>query len=155
VVKSDAGAGKADRFPIKDEKLRAIIPDAESNEGVLLINPGEVKPTDHLEFLTNGVIRAKTAEGEATLTVFGLNSREDLIEARADAFEDADAIFERYTDAIKSRDSDRERSSAKRVNRIMTGADAYSAMQMLAITRAVEYWQKRKIKIEIPLPEDV
>ena len=64
---SPAGAGKADRFPIKDEKLRAVVPDSEGQEGPLLINPAEVNPDDHLIFQSNGMIRARTPEGEATL----------------------------------------------------------------------------------------
>jgi hypothetical protein len=155
VFKSDAGAGKADRFPIKDERFRAVIPDAEVQEGMLLINPSEADPLIHLEFSSNGLIRAKTEEGEKTLTLFGLNAREDLMEARADAFDDAEAIFERYTDSIKSRDSERERRSAKRLNRMMAGKDAYSAMHFLAITQMVQYWQSRRIPISLPLPEDV
>jgi hypothetical protein len=155
VFKTDAGAGKADRFPLKDEALRAVVPNEEAREGVLLINPSETNPLDHFEFFSNGTIRAKTPEGEATLKVFGLNAREDLIEARADAFDDADAIFERYTDSIKARDADRRRRSAKRLNRMMAGRDAYSAMHMLAIAQAVDYWRAQDITIKLPLREGV
>jgi hypothetical protein len=153
LFKADAGAGKADRFPIKDEAYRAVVPDAEAEEGELLINPSEVNPLDHLEFFENGTIQAKTVEGEATLKVFGLNAREDLIEARADAFDDAGAIFERYTDAIKAGDPPRQSRSAKRLNRMMAGGDAYSAMHFLAISKALGYWKKNGIEIPTPFRE--
>lgn len=99
------------------------------------------------------MIKPKTPEGEATLKLFGLNSREDLQEAHANAFDDAEAIFERYFDAIKAKSPDREKRSAKRINRMMAGKEPYSAMQRLAITSAIEHWLKRNIPITLPLSE--
>ncbi|MET4423289.1 hypothetical protein [Bradyrhizobium sp. RT3a] len=56
LTKADLGAGKADRFPLKDEANRAFEPDRECDEVALLINPSEFDPIDHLEFCENGKI---------------------------------------------------------------------------------------------------
>src|SRR5262249_30882002 len=96
-------------------------------------------------------IKPKTPEGEVTLSVFGLNLREDLLEARAHAFDDAEANFDRYIDSVKSRNSTREKQSAQRINQMLEGKEAYSVMQKLAILGAVQYLAKRNIRIELPV----
>jgi uncharacterized protein (TIGR02646 family) len=147
------GAGKADRFPLKDEKCRAVVPDGEVIEEAMLINPCEVDPDLHFEFLSTGTIKPKTPEGEVTLKLLGLNLREDLVEARATAFDDAEGTFERYMTAIISREPIREKRFARRVNRMLDRKEAYSAMQILAIVSAVRFWAQRNVKIELPLPD--
>jgi len=151
VSKAAEGAGKADRFPLKDEKRRAVVPDAETAESPMLINPTDSDPNVHFEFLSNGTIKPKTPEGEVTLSVFGLNLREDLLEARAHAFDDAEANFDRYIDSVKSRNSTREKQSAQRINQMLEGKEAYSVMQKLAILGAVQYLAERNIRIELPV----
>jgi hypothetical protein len=151
VNKADEGAGKADRFPLKDEACRAILPDSELAEAALLINPSEVDPARHFEFLSNGTIKPKTVEAEVALKVFGLNLREDLLEARSSAFDDAEASFERYTNSITMKNSKLQKVSAERINRMFEGKEAYSAMQLLAIGLFVQYWAKRGINIKLPL----
>jgi uncharacterized protein (TIGR02646 family) len=153
VRRADIGAGKADRFPLKDETRRAVVPDAEVNEEALLIDPTRIDPDEHFEFLSNGTIKPKTEEGKATLEVFGLNRREGLLEARALAYEDSEATFDKYIMAITGRNAEREKSAAARVNRMYGRKESYSVMQRLAIANAIAYWSKRKIDITLPLDE--
>jgi hypothetical protein len=79
--------------------------------------------------------------------------RRRVREARANAFDDAEANLERYMDSIKSRDVIREKRSARRINRMLECKDAYSVMQNLAIIGAVQYWAQRGVKVELPVHE--
>ena len=151
--RADVGAGKADRFPLRDEAKRAFVPDAEAAEEALLIDPTKIDPGEHLEFLSNGTIKPKTEEGKATLQVFGLNMRENLLEERARAYENAESAFEKYITAIIGRNAEREKTAAVRVNRMFKCGESYSVMQRLAIEEAVAYWSKRNIPITLPLNE--
>jgi hypothetical protein len=152
VNKADAGAGKADRFPLENEALRTYIPGDECNEKSRLINPSEVDPADHFEFLPNGSIVPKSPRGEATLKVFGLNEREDLLEARADAFGNALAVFNEWMNSI-IRSPEQGKAFARRVNQMWSGAEPYSAVQRLAINQTLEAWHRANVIIKIPLPE--
>jgi hypothetical protein len=153
IPRADTGAGKADRFPLKDETKRAVLPDEEAREVALLINPGEIDPATHFGFLSNGTMAPKTPEGEATLKVFGLNLREELLEARAHAYMDAGSTFDMYIGAITGRNPERERNAAIRLNRMYGFKESYSVMQRLAIDEAIAYWAKRRIPITMPLDE--
>ncbi|AYB33765.1 HNH endonuclease [Chryseolinea soli] len=69
------GYGKLDQFPLQDEAKRAgDIPDIPKEEAArLLLNPCIDLPEDHLEYEpTEGVVRAKTAMGEASIKVYAL-----------------------------------------------------------------------------------
>jgi len=153
VPRADIGAGKADRFPLKDETKRALHPDDEAKEMALLIDPTQIDPAQHFYFLSNGTIKPKTPEGEATLKVFGLNLREELLEARGLAYEDAESTFDKYITAITGRNPEREKSAAARVNRMYEYKESYSVMQRLAIDSTISYLAKRKIAITMPLNE--
>lgn len=81
--------GKANHFPIKNEDRRWRDPQAPCEEECLLINPCEVDPDIHLEFLEKGLIRAKLDErgvesdvGKETIEIFGLR-RHSLVTERA------------------------------------------------------------------------
>jgi hypothetical protein len=152
VNRADAGAGKADRFPLEDEATRAWVPDEEFNEKTLLINPSELDPAEHLEFCPDGNVRPKTPRGEATLKVFGLNSREDLIEARRLAFRNAVSSFREWQSAINY-SSEQASETAHRINLMWSGAEEYSAMQRLAISKTIEAWSRHNMYISLPLPE--
>jgi hypothetical protein len=152
VNKADSGAGKADRFPLEDETTRACAPDGETMEKALLINPGELDPADHLEFCSNGTIKPKTRRGETTLKVFGLNSREDLVEARRLAFKNAVSSFREWINSTLFESPD-AKDAARRINSMWRGTEEYSAMHRLAIGQTIEGLKRSNLDIRLPLPE--
>lgn len=82
-------SGKANIFPVGDEKTRWRSHRAACKEVHLLLNPCDDRPESHLEFLRGGVIRAKkrggaeSLRGAQSIEVFGLQ-RTDLVEQRAE-----------------------------------------------------------------------
>jgi len=127
-------AGKADFFPVLGP--HAFIPDKEKEEKVLLINPSEVDPMDHLEFHPNGKMRGKTLIGEKTIDLLGLNVREKLVEERQRAYEEATGLFERYYDAAQTGFEVRKQQALLELQRINRGELSYSAMRRLAVVNA-------------------
>ena len=84
--------GKADRFPLADERRRVRRPGSVAREKPLLLHPYFDDPAKHLEFGPEGVVRAardrrgpdgESARGRATRDVLGLN-RDRLVRARHD-----------------------------------------------------------------------
>ena len=82
-------SGKASYFPLRNKAKRWRDPEAACEEECLLINPCEVEPDLHIEFLEDGLIRAKLDEhgvesdlGKETIEVFGLR-RHSLVVERA------------------------------------------------------------------------
>jgi hypothetical protein len=77
--------GKENQFPLADELLRGRDPDAEAGEepARLLLNPCKDHPERHLEFLPNGLVRAKrrSRRGAASIKVYALR-RKGLKEER-------------------------------------------------------------------------
>ena len=57
------------------------------NEEPLLINPVITNPADDLEIDRIGVLHKKTARGETTIAVFGLNLRQSLVDERRRTYE--------------------------------------------------------------------
>lgn len=80
--------GKWNRFPV--HSYRAIDPGEEANEFPLLINPLEDDPSDHMYVDFNGVMIAKTDRGQMSIDIFGLNTREGLIDRRSDLMKTVD-----------------------------------------------------------------
>lgn len=65
----------------------------DADGSVLLVDPSAEDPADHLALrLASGVFEARSAKGEATIRVFGLN-RADLVRGRAAAFVRARALL--------------------------------------------------------------
>jgi hypothetical protein len=152
----DTGAGKADRFPV--ENYRACSPGDEANEIALLVDPSDHEPSRrpevHLEFKTNGGIRAKTKTGEITLKIFGLNRREPLVDARRRAYRIAEELFQSYLTAVISGNARKIKDLGPMINEIWFGRDVYAAVQRLAIEAAVEDYAKFQILISLPVPEE-
>src|SRR5215212_9379768 len=74
--------GKANRFPLVDEKKRAFTPEAQiSDEEPLLLDPCNDDPERHLVFDETGRVVSDTERGNTTIAVIGLN-RPFLLEAR-------------------------------------------------------------------------
>lgn len=151
--RSSAGAGKADQFPLQNEANRALKPGDEINEVPLLIDPTETDPLDHFEFLANGMMKAKTFAAERTLKILGLNSRSGLMEKRAAAYQEAQALLRQYLNATAFNAVELERSTAHTLNSIDKGSEVYSAMKKRAVAELLTALETKNIKITFPLPE--
>jgi uncharacterized protein (TIGR02646 family) len=67
--------------------------DALQNEERLLLHPVLDNPTEHLEFMVNGEVIAKSKKGEESIRFYGLNNwekREELISARKKVIKNID-----------------------------------------------------------------
>jgi uncharacterized protein (TIGR02646 family) len=79
--------GKGNQFPIVDEARRARAPDEERNEGRLLLHPYLDRPERHLEFDSEGLVRARRSggrtsrKGRTSIDVYALQ-RPILVQAR-------------------------------------------------------------------------
>jgi uncharacterized protein (TIGR02646 family) len=83
-------SGKGIRFPLEDESKRATKAGEERHERPLLLHPYHDHPAEHLEFVEEGVVRARvgadgtpSVRGEATIALLGLDRR-GLADARRD-----------------------------------------------------------------------
>jgi uncharacterized protein (TIGR02646 family) len=145
---ADAGAGKADRFPV--EGPRALEPDDELKESALLINPSIDDPAAHLQFLDTGEIVAVTAKGKQTLQHLGLNRREGLLKARKIAFGSARSLLKDYYSAVANESEDAN-ELRERINNIWSGREPYTAMQRLGFELIRQRFRKGGLEIEFPL----
>jgi uncharacterized protein (TIGR02646 family) len=76
--------GKANRFPLVDEKKRAFKPGKERFEEPILRDPCNDYPEQHLVFDEMGRVVSDTPRGNVTIAVLGLN-RPGLVDARRHA----------------------------------------------------------------------
>lgn len=99
--------GKANLFPLVDERRRVRRPGSLVNEKPLLLHPYFDQPENHLEFGPEGVVRAvedpaephgECPRGRATKEVLGLNRR-GLVMARAAHRRLVEVQLERVADA--------------------------------------------------------
>jgi hypothetical protein len=76
------GGGKGERFPVEGT-TRAMKPGEEKKEKPLLLHPLDDNPALHLVFDPNtGLLGHKTDRGKACIDIFGLNTRDDLVQER-------------------------------------------------------------------------
>jgi uncharacterized protein (TIGR02646 family) len=75
-------AGKGTWFPLEVESDRATKPGDEKRERPLLLHPYRDEPAEHLEFVEEGILRARkdrtgvpSRRGEVTIELLGLNRR--------------------------------------------------------------------------------
>jgi len=73
--------GKGSHFPVRNEASRWTDHRVTNQDEPLLLNPCVDDPSLHLEFYGEGLVRAKSKKGEASIEVFGL-LRRDLVEER-------------------------------------------------------------------------
>jgi uncharacterized protein (TIGR02646 family) len=64
--------GKGNLSPVKDETSRWTDHQVASQEERLLLNPCVDDPSLHLEFFGEGLVRAKSDKGEASIEMYGL-----------------------------------------------------------------------------------
>lgn len=118
--------GKGAQFPVAD--FRAIYPGDEVNERPLLINPMFDDPSEHMEIRQpDGILVPKTERGQATIDIFGLNAREQLVTARRHCIEDTRLLIDWLKLVHAESDTDRARCVMTRVTEIMSGSLPYSA----------------------------
>jgi uncharacterized protein (TIGR02646 family) len=81
--------GKANQFPIASEAKRAKQPDAEKQEGRLLLHPYHDHPEKHLVFLPDGIVtwqrpgKSPSRKGRESIRVYAL-LRDGLVRRRAE-----------------------------------------------------------------------
>ncbi len=82
-------SGKANLFPVEDEKHRWRSHSRKNKEKALLLNPCDENPADHLIFMANGLVcptrnsnGVESPKGVASIEIYGL-LRSDLVEQRA------------------------------------------------------------------------
>jgi uncharacterized protein (TIGR02646 family) len=96
--------GKANRFPIANPADRATAPGQESREKRLLLHPCLDKPEEHLEFISEGVIRARqqagvdSEMGKVSIEIYGLD-RTALTQARGRVLRLMEGVMQRIRDA--------------------------------------------------------
>jgi hypothetical protein len=78
--------GKWDYFPVKD--FRAVKQGDEDKEIPILLNPVFEDPQRHLSVNDSGLFDFLTPEGEECIRVFGLNSREALVDRRKETYDE-------------------------------------------------------------------
>lgn len=86
---TNSKSGKGNWFPLRGgEAQRATAPDKEIDEEPLLLHPYSDEPSEHLEFVDEGVVKPRadaagipSDKGDATIKVLGLNRR-DLADLR-------------------------------------------------------------------------
>jgi hypothetical protein len=128
--KSGERIGKGNYFPVR--RFRAMSPGDETKEEPLLINPVMDDPSKHLEIDDTGVFVPLTLEGEETIKVFGLNTREALVDERKRAYE---AIGEKLLSLVSAmvERSAKVNSKSQELKAIKSGKRAYSAASFAAI----------------------
>ncbi|MCP4603043.1 MAG: AAA family ATPase, partial [Proteobacteria bacterium] len=77
-------SGKGNRFPLVDESKRAFEPGNEHFEEPLLLDPTVDYPEMHFVYNEDGFVVSDTTQGNATISVIGLN-RQALVAAREKA----------------------------------------------------------------------
>lgn len=158
----DVAAGKADMFPIAG--TRAETPqDPLDEEDALLLNPTDetFKPEDHFEFTENGKLGTKSARGQSSCLILGLNEREKLVAQRAEAYASASSAFSQYitisTAALVFQPSGitpKEQKIQRRINDMWEGRTPYSTFARLALLSTQLMLQSRNIRIDLPMPLD-
>ena len=116
--------GKWDQFPVR--RFRASKPGDETMERPLLLHPVFDEPEKHLTLqLETGMLCAKTARGEATITILGLN-REGLPEARRDVATDVQALVVAARTSLDEGLLDDARSYIQRIASYRSGTAPFS-----------------------------
>ena len=143
--------GKANKFPLGDERRRARVPGAEAREDALLLDPTRDTPREHLEFFDKGMVRpaqnggAPSERGKETIAVVGLD-RPELVRSRADRLvlieSDIEGLREAAEELIANPDSafanntfDRE---LKRLGRHISKRSPYAGMARQHILPVLE-----------------
>lgn len=152
-------AGKAELFPISGKRAVRWTDDL-AEEGALLLNPADpgFEPETHFEFLDNGTVQPKTPEAKISCTIFGLNTREILVEQRAAAYASASALIAQFMNisisalATQGPLSQGEINVRRRLNDMWEKRTQYAAFVCLALRAALKILAKKNIQIEFPLP---
>ena len=77
---------KKSYFPLRDETTRDLVHQDISREEPLIVNPVEEEPSLHIKFKRYEAVPL-TDKGEATIQLFQLNNRKELVEDRKQTYE--------------------------------------------------------------------
>lgn len=142
--------GKADRFPIKGK--RAHFPGDEAREKALLLDPTTEEPNKHFLFFEDGKMRALTSEGEATIKLLGLNTRELLVRMRRKQYLAAWTALGEYINLARGQDEAQIEMMRLEVNDIWEGRDAHTAFGRLAIAKVRTNYARMGWQMPMPIP---
>jgi uncharacterized protein (TIGR02646 family) len=121
--------GKANRFPLVDEALRAFEPGQETRENPLLLDPCTDDPEEHLVFEENGLVISDTLRGKTSISVLGLN-RPELVEARRNT---AQRVGQEFLYILTGADN-----SLDLLRRMISPDQEYSALRRQLVRQRVE-----------------
>jgi hypothetical protein len=130
----DKKIGKHNRFPVIGK--HANCPEEVIQEQPLLINPAsgyqEDDPYQHLRIdLETGLLIPLTERGAMCIEVFGLNLRQNLVDARREACLLAEAFIEK----LKPSNSRSQKDNAiAEIQKILQGKKPYSSVQIKVIS---------------------
>jgi uncharacterized protein (TIGR02646 family) len=123
--------GKGDRFPVLNNY--AYTPEVIAQEQPLLINPTSNVPDDHpdkhLKIKCDGSLRGLTERGKMCIQVFGLNLREQLVEERQRAYQEALVLQGK----LKSKSKEEQQKAINKIIAIKQGEKSYSIAQAEAV----------------------
>lgn len=122
--------GKGTQFPVRD--FRARKQGEEEQEEALLINPVFKDPTKHLELDETGIFKALSVQGQTCIDIFGLNTREALVESRKRIYKSTKNDVDMLIIHLKNRSNEVE-ERLDTLKDILKGKGAYSAAGLLAI----------------------
>ena len=126
--------GKWDQFPVRGFRARKM--GEEFEEEPILLNPVEEDPAAHLEVDDTGVMIAKTDRGQKCIDIFGLNTREAVLEERKKSIENTKNALALALIGVVQDNQDQVHRFIERVKRIKSGAAAYSAACRIALRSA-------------------
>jgi uncharacterized protein (TIGR02646 family) len=153
--------GKANWFPLADERRRGRRPGTEASEVPLLLNPCDENPEDHLEFLADGAVLARvqgnrrSEKGETTIKVLGLD-RLDLVDRRAETAVEVEADLTLLENAIEQLNEAPSNSRSRRsvkllMKKISFHLDPrrdYLALRRTLVRRSFE-------RMGLPVPKEI
>jgi hypothetical protein len=123
--------GKGCRFPVVGEHART--PEMIAQEQPLLINPTSSVPHDHpdkhLKINCDGSLRGLTKRGKMCIQVFGLNLRDQLVEERQRAYQEALIL----QGQLKSKSKEEQQKAINKIIAIKQGEKSYSIAQAEAV----------------------
>jgi uncharacterized protein (TIGR02646 family) len=143
-VQDGIKTGKANRFPLEDESVRAYEPGQEMHERPLLLDPCADHPEQHLVFEeASGAVVSDTKRGQATIALLGLN-REHLRARRNDVARSVGhqiRLFNRLLSAVERGDTHYRQEVGELAESLIALTDEaqeYAALKRQLVGRAID-----------------
>jgi hypothetical protein len=126
--------GKWDKFPVVG--LHAFAPGDEVNEQPLLLNPIIDTPEEHISIDESGILASRTARGQVSIDVLGLNARESLIKERLEAIGDTTTAVMALAVACTQRNNQAAQMQLAKLRDAKSGRATFSLARRFALSRA-------------------